>query len=329
MRERRRRANLRDIAEASGVSIQTASRVVRGVDVVAEPTRKRVNEAIERLGYQPNLAARSLSAARTGSVHIIDAVPLFHGHATTFVAITQELSTLELHTSTSMLGDPESIDQLDLRQLVPVGADGVIVLGGRTESRVWIDTVASRLPTVCVGVSDDLPASAVGISVDHRGGAVAAVEHLVERGARRIVHVAGPQDWTDARQRLEGYEHAMLSAGLEAIVLHAGSWDAAAGAALVADLPADADAVFAANDQLALGCMTSIQLGGSSVPGDIRVVGYDDVAGAEWFLPGLTTVRQDFRALGERAVKALDRLLQGKTAQNSVLTPSLVVRGST
>jgi DNA-binding LacI/PurR family transcriptional regulator len=82
-----RRVNLRDIAEASGVSIQTVSRVVRGLDVVAEPTRSRVMEAVERLGYRPNLAARSLSAHRTGQVHVIVAMPLYHGHAMTFVSI--------------------------------------------------------------------------------------------------------------------------------------------------------------------------------------------------------------------------------------------------
>lgn len=328
MRTGQHRANLRDIAEASGVSIQTVSRVVRGVDVVADATRKRVLEAIERLNYQPNLAARSLSAARTGSIHIIDAVPLFHGHARTFVAITQALSTLELHTSTSVLDAAGKVDDLELRHLVPVSADGVIVLGGRAESRAWIETVASRLPTVCVG-EVDLPHSAIGVSVDHRAGAMAAVEHLIERGAQRIVHIAGPQDWTDAQLRLAGYREAMLVVGMEETVLYAGSWDAGAAAAVVEDLPSDTDAVFAANDQLALGCMTALQLGGHSVPGDVRVVGYDDVSGSEWFLPGLTTVRQDFRGMGEHAVRSLHLLLKGKPAESIVIAPSLIVRSST
>ncbi|WP_040283318.1 LacI family DNA-binding transcriptional regulator [Tessaracoccus massiliensis] len=327
MRAVKQRANLRDIAEASGVSIQTASRVVRGVDVVAEATRLRVLEAIERLNYQPNLAARSLSAARTGSVHIVDAVPLFHGHAFTFVAITQALSTLELHASTSVLGALD--DKPELQRLVPVSADGVIVLGGRAESGQWIDVIASSLPTVCVGEASNLPGNAVGVSVDHRAGAVAAVEHLIERGARKIVHIAGPQDWTDAQERLEGYERAMADAGLEPVSLVAGSWDAAAAAALVPTLGADVDAVFAANDQLALGCMTALQLAGRSVPGDVRVVGYDDVPGSEWFLPGLTTVRQDFRAMGEYAVKALNLLLNGQPAESMLITPTLLVRDST
>lgn len=328
MRGNKQRVNLRDIADASGVSIQTVSRVVRGVDVVAETTRARVTEAIERLNYQPNLAARSLSAARTGSVHIIDAVPLFHGHATTFVAICQALSNLEIHTSTSVLGTPD-FEQLELRQLVPVSADGVIVLGGRAESRAWIETISSRVPTVCVGENTELPDAAVGVSVDHRAGAVAAVDHLLQQGATRILHIAGPQDWTDAQERLEGYELAMSGAGLEPVVLQAGSWDATAAASLVPEIPADVDAVFAANDQLALGVMSALQLAGRSVPGDVRVVGYDDVAGSEWFLPGLTTVRQDFRAMGEEAVKALNLLLNGEPAQSSLITPTLIVRAST
>ncbi|MBB1509851.1 LacI family DNA-binding transcriptional regulator [Tessaracoccus sp. MC1756] len=328
MRAGQQRANLRDIAEASGVSIQTVSRVVRGVDVVAEATRARVLEAIERLNYQPNLAARSLSAARTGSVHIIDAVPLFHGHATSFVAICQALSNLELHTSTSVFGSPD-IDHRELHHLVPVSADGVIVLGGRAESRPWIDTIASRLPTVCVGETKDLPSPAVGVAVDHRAGAVAAVDHLISRGAQRILHVAGPQDWIDAQERLEGYKLAMGKAGLEPTVLFANSWDASAAAALVPDLPPDVDAIFAANDQLALGAMSALQLAGRRVPGDVRVVGYDDVPGSEWFLPGLTTVRQDFFTMGEQAVKALNLLLNGEPAESSLITPTLIVRDST
>ena len=128
--------------------------------------------------------------------------------------------------------------------------------------------------------------------------------------------------------RLVGYQEAMLVVGMEETVLYAGSWDAGAAAGVIDDLPPDTDAVFAANDQLALGTMTALQLAGRSVPGDVRVVGYDDVPGSEWFLPGLTTVRQDFRGMGEQAVKSLDLLLKGKPAESTVITPSLIVRDS-
>lgn len=327
MSRRGPRANLRDIAEAAGVSMQTASRVVRGVDVVAEGTRQRVLEAIERLNYQPNMAARSLSARRTGSVHIIDAVPLFHGHAATFVAVCESLAALNLHISTSVLNS--ELGPLPLRSLVPVGADAVIVLGGQIGAEAWLGTVSAQVPTVYVGQTQDLPGDAVGVAVDHAAGARMAVEHLVSRGARRIAHLAGPEEWTDAAERHRGYAEACAAAGMEPVVLHAGSWDAAAAAPLVSGLPVDVDAVFAANDHLALGAMSALQLSGRAVPGDVRVVGFDDAAGSECFLPSLTTVRQDFSGVGEAAVVSLTRLLAGEPAEPTILTPTLVVRAST
>lgn len=322
------RVNLRDIAEASGVSIQTVSRVVRGVDVVAGPTRERVMEAVRRLNYRPNLAARSLSAHRTGSVHVIVAVPLFHGHASTFVAICQQLAALELHTSTTVV--PQGLDEPpDVRDLVPVSADGVILIGGHTDPSPWVETIAFRTPTVIVGRLHCLPEGAGGIAVDHKAGAIMAVRHLVERGARRIVHVAGPQDWMDAHLRLEGYRQVCAEAGLESFVLHAESWDAPSAAQLMGEIPADTDAVFAANDQLALGCMSALQRRGVSIPDDIKVVGFDDMRGADSLFPTLTTVRQDFQRIGELAVLGLNKLLGAAEPELCALQPTLIVREST
>ena len=328
MSRRGARSNLRDIAEAAGVSMQTASRVVRGVDVVAEATKQRVLQAVKELNYQPNLAARSLSARRTGSVHVIDAVPLYHGHATSFVVICQRLSELDLHTSTTILRT-DDFDSLQLADLVPIGCDGVIVLGGRSEANGWVSKLAAAVPTVYVGQQSGLPEAAIGVAVDHRAGANLAVDHLIERGAKHIVHVAGPLDWMDAKLRLEGFLAECEAAGVDHSVLHAGSWDAAAAVPLMADLPEGADAVFAGNDQLALGCMTALQQAGRSVPGDVKVVGFDNAPGTDCFLPPLTTIRQDFRLLGERAVAALSALLDGGHAPEPAIAPELIVRAST
>ena len=329
MKPNLRRANLRDIAEASGVSIQTVSRVVRGVDVVAETTKERVMEAIQRLNYQPNLAARSLSAHRTGSVHVIDAVPLFHGHAATFVGICQQLAALDLHISTTVV--PFGLtDTPDPRHLVPLSADGIIILGGRAEPPSWVDEIASTVPTVIVGRVHELPGTSVGVAMDHKEGARQAVRHLIERGSRDIVHIAGPLDWMDAYLRLEGYREVCAEAELTERVLHARSWDASAATELMSALPdGDFDGVFAANDQLALGCLGALQRRGVSIPGQVRVVGFDDMAGADALFPALTTVRQDFTRVGELAVEALKLMLAGEKATTAVVAPSLIVREST
>lgn len=323
-----KRVNLRDIAEDSGVSIQTVSRVVRGLAVVAEPTRTRVLESVEKLGYRPNMAARSLSAHRTGQVLVVVSVPLLHGHATTFVEICQELAALGLHAVTSVT-PPEKDDPIDLQRLIPVTADGVIVIGGRTSPAPWAAEVAARIPTVIVGRTHELPPQAAGVALDHRRGAHMAVEHLIATGARRIVHVAGPLDWNDASLRRQGYREACAEAGIEPFVLDAGSWDSAAAEPLMAQLPPGADAVFAANDQLALGCMTSLQERGLQIPGDLRIVGFDDMAGAGSLRPALTTVRQDFQRIGALAVEALNDLMNGGGATGVSVEPALIVRSST
>lgn len=323
-----KRANLRDIAEEAGVSIQTVSRVVRGVDVVAGPTRERVMEAVKRLNYQPNLAARSLSAHKTGSVHVIDAVPLFHGHAATFVAICQQLAALSLHISTTVV--PFGLDETpDPRHLVPLSADGIIILGGRVDPPAWVHEIASTVPTVIVGRLHDLPPTAAGVAVDHKDGAKQAVRHLIERGCRRIVHFAGPQDWSDAHQRLEGYLETCAEAGLPTEVLDAGSWEASAAIPLAARLDPSVDGIFAANDQLALGSLSELQRRGISIPGDVRVVGFDDMSGADALFPPLTTVRQDFERVGELAVEGLNRMLEGGEATTSLVPATLVIREST
>lgn len=325
----RRITTLRDIAEAAEVSIQTVSRVVRGIDVVAEPTRTRVLDAVRSLNYQPNLAARSLSAHRTGSVHVIDAVPLFHGHAATFVAICQQLAALGLHISTTIV-TPALATTPEPRYLVPRSSDGIIVLGGRVEPPGWVDEIARLAPTMIVGRVHELPREAGGVAVDHLGGARQAVAHLFARGAREIVHVAGPLDWMDAHLRLEGYRQACAEFGLRADVLHANSWEASAVARLTAELTGrNYDGVFAANDQLALGCLGAIQRQGLSVPGDVRVVGFDDMAGADALYPSLTTVRQDFTRVGEVAVDALKLMLDGRPGTSAVLSPTLIIREST
>ncbi|NHB84571.1 LacI family transcriptional regulator [Tessaracoccus sp. HDW20] len=306
-----KRVKLRDVADMAGVSIQTVSRVVRGVDAVADETRERVMAAVQELNYQPNLAARSLSAHRTGSVHVIDAVPLFHGHAATFVAICQQLAALDLHISTTVapFGFSETPDP---RDLVPLSADGIIILGGRADSPAWVAEIAAATPTVVVGRAHDLPATSVGVAVDHKEGAKQAVAHLLGRGSRRIVHIAGPLDWMDAALRLEGYREACAEAGIPERVLHAESWDASAAYPLIEGLEQGSfDGVFAANDQLALGCLGMLQRRGIAIPREVRVVGFDDMAGADALFPSLTTLRQDFSRVGELAVDALKLMLEG------------------
>lgn len=320
-----KRASLADVAKLAGVSSQTVSRVVRGADVVASETKTKVVAAIEQLDYQPNLAARSLSGNRTGVVHIINATPLFHGHARTFLEIVGALAELKLQTSASLAPFDKPISFADL---VPIGVDGVVVLGGHSRSGLWAEMASARMPVILVGQRQGLPDSVPSVSVDQGYGAWLATRHLIASGRRRLVHVCGPPDWLDARERRDGFFAACTEAGISWTKLSSKKWDASKGYELASRFPADTDGVFASNDQLALGVMRRLHEDGIRIPDDIAVVGFDDAVGSDCFWPPLTTVAQPFAEIGRAAVTQLIKGMRGEDVENVLIKPSLVVRSS-
>lgn len=317
------RVKLHDVAAAAGVSAQTVSRVVRNSPGVAEETRQRVMSVVRTLGYRPNLAARSLSTGRIGSVHVVVSTQLFHGTSRAFIAICRALADRGLATSTSV-ATPEST----AGDIVPVTADGVIVLGGTMTPQPWLAEIVRRVPAVFVGQIDGLPDGVSGIMVDQTSGARLAMNRLIERGARRLVHLAGPLDWVDARLRREGFKAAAREHGLPCEIVECSSWDASSALELGDALPFDVDGVFAANDHLALGYMTACHQRGVRIPEDVAVIGVDDTAGADAYLPPLTTLRQGFSSMGGLAVETLERRLQGEPATHTLLQPTLIPRMS-
>ena len=172
----------------------------------------------------------------------------------------------------------------------------------------------------------DLPT----VSVDQVAGGRLATEHLLASGRRSVLHVAGPQDWYDARDRWRGWQDALEAAGAPVRAHPASGWSAADGHAVGLELLREGlpEAVFAANDQLALGLLAAFGQAGVRVPQDVAVVGFDDEPGTALYSPPLTTVRQGFDELGRRAVQAVaDALTGGQPTQQSI-APELVVRRS-
>lgn len=319
------RPSLADVAKRAGVSSQTVSRVVRGADVVAEDTREKVLAIVAELGYQPNLAARSLSQRRTGVVHVVNATPLFHGHARTFLEVVGTLGTLGLHTTMSVVPFGED---LTLNRLIPMGVDGVVILGGHSRSRYWAEMAETRVPVVFVGQRLGLPASVSSIGVDQAQGALLATRHLIEGGRSRLLHICGPSDWMDAEDRRDGFVTACDEAGISFEKLSSPTWDARSAHDLAARMSPDIDGVFASNDHLALGVMRRLHERGVAIPDDVSVVGFDDAEGSACFWPPLSTVRQPFPELGHAAVGQLTRLMDGGPPEHSLITPELVVRNS-
>ena len=319
------RPSLADVAKLAGVSSQTVSRVVRGADVVAPGTRDKVMAIVAELGYQPNLAARSLSLRRTGVVHVVNATPLFHGHARTFLEVVGALGKLGLHTSMSVVPFGED---LTLNQLIPMGVDGVVILGGHSRSSYWAELAETRVPVVFVGQRTGLPESVSSVGVDQAHGALLATRHLIETGRTRLLHICGPRDWLDAEERRNGFVAACDEADILYEKLSSPTWDADAGYGVAASLPDGIDGVFASNDHLALGVMRRLHERGRSIPLDVSVVGFDDAEGSACFWPPLSTVRQPFAEVGHRAVEQLTHLMDGHAPEHTLIQPELVVRGS-
>lgn len=322
---RQRRSSLADVAKLAGVSSQTVSRVVRDIGVVADDTRERVLAAVEELSYRPNLAARSLSNRRTGVIHIINATPLFHGHARTYIEIVGALGELGFQASSSLLPFDKDVTP---DKLFPIGVDGVVVLGGHSRSSQWAEEVHAEVPVMFVGQQAGLPETVPSVGVDQSHGAWLATRHLLGTGRRRLLHICGPKDWLDAQERRDGFLAACEEAGVDYEKLSSPDWDAISGYHLAGDLPPGIDGIFASNDQLALGVMRRLHERGVRIPDDIAVVGYDDSVGSDCFWPPLTTVRQPFAEVARNAVSQLVAVMEGGQPCHQLIKPSLVVRAS-
>jgi DNA-binding LacI/PurR family transcriptional regulator len=178
------------------------------------------------------------------------------------------------------------------------------------------------------------PAGAVPlVAVDQFAGAVLATRHLLELGHRSVWHVGGPVDWLEAQQRTAGWRSALLDAGSSTPPSLTGDWSPDSGYRLGRELARDdaVTAIFVANDQMALGVLRALHEHGRDVPGEISVVGFDDIPEAEFFLPPLTTVRQKFDEMGRSSLRLLLDVMQSPGAPAAELTvaPELIVRAST
>jgi DNA-binding LacI/PurR family transcriptional regulator len=216
-----------------------------------------------------------------------------------------------------------------LEHFLAGGVDGVVVVAGHDEAVEAVRAFGAPVPVVMVGPVG-LPAPLRSVAVDQYAGARLATRHLLGLGHRHVTHLAGPTDWLDARRRAEGWRDELAAAGVAAGGSIACDWSADRGYEVGRELLAGTlpTAVFAANDQLALGLLRAFAEAGVAVPGRVSVVGFDDVDGAANFFPPLTTVRQDFGALGRRCLQVLLAAIAGEPAEPGLIAPELVVRAS-
>ena len=320
-----KKVSLADVAALAGVSTNTVSRVVRGDPEVADKTRKRISELLDEMGYRPNYAARALASNRTGVLHVLLAAPMFHGHGRVLLSVLNAGSQAGYHVT---LSNAYAADGTLSSELAPFDVDGVVILGGQDPTIEMAIEVGQRLPTVlCLTSERDLDGIST-VSIDNVRGAKLATEHLLHQGVTDVLHIAGPTGWSDAVMRRQGFEQACADAGVEPRVIVSDSWNSQDGYDAMRSLARLPQAIQTANDQLALGAMRLIHERGKSVPGDVRVVGFDDIDGADSYSPPLTTIRQPFDRLGKTAVRLVRSLMDGGEAQDIIIDPELVIRAS-
>ncbi|MDA2813476.1 LacI family DNA-binding transcriptional regulator [Nocardiopsis sp. RSe5-2] len=328
-----------DVARMAGVSKQTVSRVLNGHPAVRPSTREAVTDAIRTLGYRPSRSARSLASGRTRMLGVISFDAARFGPASILAAVNagaQEegylVSSIALDST-----DPGTVARAAGR-LSSEGAEGVIVIA--PQEQVGDTLGRAGLDGPVVAVDSDPGDGSPWVMADSATGARLATEHLLGLGHRTVHHIAGPSGWAAADRRAAGWRAALEEAGAPVPPSAAGDWSADSGYALgrrIADDP-EATAVFASNDQMALGLLRALYEAGRRVPDDVSVVGCDDIPEAAHFLPPLTTVRTDFAALGARALRLLTERIDsadrpdgpdGHAADPVVLPVELVVRSST
>ena len=322
-------ATIRDVASAAEVSVATVSRVLNGSDKVVEPTRSRVLAAATSLGYVPHSGARSLSMQRTDTIGVI--LPDLHGEFFSELIRGIDAATrargLHLLLSHSH-GDPD--EAAAVLRAMRGRVDALVVMSPYADEAMLSASISGSTPLVLLGSGG--AGRHPRLAIDNRGGAFAMTEHLLEAGYRSIAFVAGPQGNIEAARRLEGYRAALATRpGTEARILPGDFGEEsglAAGRLLIAQgLP---DAVFAANDMMAIGCLQAFREAGVDVPGDVALAGFDDIPVARFLDPPLTTVGVPIAEIGRHAVECCAEILAGGEACASrTFAPDLVVRAST
>ncbi|MGX1564352.1 LacI family DNA-binding transcriptional regulator [Streptomyces sp. NPDC055506] len=321
-----------DVARLAGVSKQTVSRVLNDHPAVRAETREAVLEAMRTLGYRPSRSARSLASGRTRMLGVISFDAARYGPASILTAINTAAQEAGYLVSSIALDTADHGTVVEaVNRLSAEGADGVIAIAPQQ----WVGRALAEtdLGTPLVVLESPLDDDTPLVTGDSRTGARKATEHLLGLGHATVWHIAGPTGWTSADHRLASWQATLQAAGADVPAPLVGDWGADSGYELGRRLARrqEVTAVFASNDQMALGLLHALHESGRSVPGEVSVVGYDDIPEAAHLLPPLTTVRTDFAEIGTRSLRLLLDRIDGpgeRPRVDSLVPVDLVVRAS-
>lgn len=311
----------------------TVSRVINDQGKVSPQTATRVQLAMQQLDYRPNPLARGLASGRSQTIGVVTFDTSQFGPGSALLGIERAARERGYGVAIAAIARPEhdALREavLSLRDRL---VDGLVVIAPFVATAGAMRDLGSGTPVVVAEAGHAGEAPIVGI--DQGLGARLATRHLLELGHRTVHHVAGPSDWIESRLRVAAWRDELASAGIAAPPPLDADWSAEAGYAAGLRLSEDPDltAVFAGNDQIALGLLHAFHERSVRVPEDVSVVGFDDTPESAYFTPSLTTVRQDFGRLGEVAVALLDRLVVDPdhvAPDKQLVAPTLVVRAST
>ncbi|KAM9861697.1 LacI family DNA-binding transcriptional regulator [Leucobacter sp. BZR 635] len=322
---------MEDVARAAGVSGQTVSRVVNSRGYVGEATRQKVNDAMQRLGYRPNSAARALRSGRFKAIGVVMFTFSSYGNQRTLDAIAERASEAGYGlTLIPVESSPTATVSGAFRRLEEHAVDGVIIVLEAHQLDEADIEIPPGLPIVFVDSSrlGERPF----VDTDQAQGARLATEHLLELGHATVFHVAGPDKSYSAERRRDSWRATLEAHGREVPAVVQGDWSAESGyrAGLALRDDPSVSAVFVANDQMAIGLVRAFREAGMDVPGDVSVVGFDGLPEAAQLWPPLTTIKQHPERVGALAVDALLTELSGSVrVQAPLIDTELVVRGST
>jgi len=287
---------------------------------------------INQLGYRPNRVARALGGNRSHTIGVLASERTQYGPAAAIQGIetaAQEVGYI-VNTTNLVNSTPEAIREA-LAQQIEQMVDGIVIIAPQTPVLDELSELELTIPYVLLHSRS--PNDPHELFVDQLAGTRAAMRHLLELEHRKIYHLAGPQEWMEAQARLHGFQTELTEAGIRPPAPLFGDWTAESGYRRGHELLAreQVTAVFAANDQMALGLIHALRDLRLDVPRDISVVGFDDIPEAAHFYPPLTTVRQDFNELGRQCVaRLIDPSIRNVgTERPAALPPALIVRKTT
>jgi LacI family transcriptional regulator len=326
---------MRDVAQLAGVSVQTVSCVINGTGSISEKTRNQVLHAVRQLDYRRDPIARSMRTKQTCLIGllVLDITnPVLSVLAS---AVEQAANASNYNVILRNIATDARREQAYLEAAADRLVDGLVMVNSVDRARSFAFLEETRIPAVLI---DCLAVPRIpSVSLDDFRGAYLATNHLIELGHRRIAHICGTRTMEVARQRELGYLQALSDKGIiyrHVEPPHSERWDYQAGYEAMQQLlrrDPIPTAVFAASDQMAIGAYRALAEAGLSVPGDVSIVGFDDIDAAAFAWPPLTTIHQPFAKMGAQAVSLLMRLLNGPAPETThiLLPPSLVIRQST